>query len=99
MKETQLKTANRLEDVEKNIIAAMAQEFIASDEDGNGELEYEEFLELCNKETFGYKMRLIGIQLAEAEQIFQLMDADGSGTVTPEEFVSGLRKMKGEATG
>ena len=34
----------------------------------------------------------------EMEMLFELMDVDGSGSVSPKEFVRGLKKMKGPST-
>lgn len=45
------------------------------------------------------KLGLLGITIEEAESLFDIMDVNGSGTVTPEEFIAGLQKIKGQAKG
>merc|ERR1712151_977304 len=50
-------------------------------------------------ESMMYKLRLLGVMSEEAESLFDIMDADKSGSVTPEEFVTGLQKLKGFAKG
>jgi len=35
----------------------------------------------------------------EVEEVFYLLDTDHSGTISAEEFVSGLRRIKGQAQG
>jgi len=88
-----------LEKTEKELLTSMAQDFFALDEDGSGELDFEEFQKLIRTPTFSFKLRLLGIFEDEAESLFELMDADSSGTVSPEEFVGGLQKLKGPAKG
>merc|ERR1712217_479982 len=46
-----------------------------------------------------YKLRLLGVLTEEAESLFDIMDADHSGSLSPEEFVTGLQKLKGTAKG
>lgn len=88
-----------LEKTEKELLKSMAEDFFALDEDGSGELDFEEFQNLIRTPTFSYKLRLLGIFEDEAESLFDLMDADNSGTVSPEEFIAGLQKLKGPAKG
>eukprot|EP00913_Durusdinium_trenchii_P021657 g20349.t1 len=45
------------------------------------------------------KLGLLGITIEEAESLFEIMDVNHSGTVTPEEFIAGLQKIKGQAKG
>merc|ERR1719335_2134526 len=86
-----------LEKTEKELLKSMAEDFFALDEDGSGELDLEEFQSLIRSEHFSFKLRLLGIFEDEAEGLFDLMDADASGTVSPEEFIAGLQKLKGPA--
>jgi voltage-gated sodium channel len=86
-----------LEKTEKELLKSMAEDFFALDEDGSGELDFEEFKGLIRTEHFSFKLRLLGIFEDEAEGLFDLMDADASGTVSPEEFIAGLQKLKGPA--
>jgi len=88
-----------LEKTEKELLKSMAEDFFALDEDGSGELDFEEFQKLIRTPTFSFKLRLLGIFEDEAESLFELMDADASGTVSPEEFIAGLQKLKGPAKG
>lgn len=88
-----------LEKTEKELLKSMAEDFFALDEDGSGELDFEEFQKLIRTPTFSFKLRLLGIFEDEAESLFELMDADSSGTVSPEEFIAGLQKLKGPAKG
>merc|ERR1719335_849836 len=88
-----------LEKTEKELLKSMAEDFFALDEDGSGELDFEEFQKLIRTPNFSFKCRLLGIFEDEAEGLFELMDADSSGTVSPEEFIAGLQKLKGPAKG
>jgi len=88
-----------LEKTEKELLKSMAEDFFALDEDGNGELDFDEFTNLIHTPNFSFKCRLLGIFEDEALSLFELMDADSSGTVSPEEFIAGLQKLKGPAKG
>jgi len=98
-KENRAIISGQLERTEKELLKSMAEDFFALDEDGSGELDFEEFQKLIHTATFSFKLRLLGIFEDEAESLFELMDADGSGTVSPEEFIAGLQKLKGPAKG
>jgi len=88
-----------LEKTEKELLKSMTEDFFELDDDGSGELDFEEFQKLIRSPTFSFKLRLLGIFEDEAEGLFELMDADSSGTVSPEEFIAGLQKLKGPAKG
>merc|ERR1719316_1688686 len=88
-----------LEKTEKELLKSMAEDFLELDEDGSGELDFDEFQKLIWTPAFSFKLRLLGIYEDEAESLFDLMDADSSGTVSPEEFIAGLQKLKGQAKG
>jgi len=92
-------TSSVLQHTEQELLKSMGEEFNDADLDGNGELEYDEFKRLIRTSSLQYKFRLLGIQVDEAESLFELMDADKSGAVTPEEFITGLQKLKGIAKG
>lgn len=88
-----------LEKTEKELLKSMAQDFFDLDADNSGELDFEEFQALIRTPTFGFKLRLLGIFEDEAESLFELMDSNQDQTVSPEEFIAGLQKLKGPAKG
>jgi voltage-gated sodium channel len=88
-----------LDKTENEILMSMAEEFAEADVDEYGEVTLDEFRRMLNKESLVMKLRLLGIQAAEAESLFSIMDADDSGSVSPEEFVTGLTRLRGVAKG
>merc|ERR1712039_853898 len=77
----------------------MAKAFKSAEIDDNGEVTLDEFRKMMATESMVYKLRLLGIMPEEAESLFDIMDADKSGSVSPEEFVTGLQKLKDVAKG
>mmetsp|Transcript_48586 Transcript_48586/g.109118 ORF Transcript_48586/g.109118 Transcript_48586/m.109118 type:complete len:157 (+) Transcript_48586:3-473(+) len=45
------------------------------------------------------KLSLLGLRMDEAEELFQVLDADGSGEVSAEELIDGIQQLKGPALG
>eukprot|EP00933_Yihiella_yeosuensis_P040412 TRINITY_DN34713_c0_g1_i1.p1 TRINITY_DN34713_c0_g1~~TRINITY_DN34713_c0_g1_i1.p1 ORF type:complete len:471 (-),score=97.64 TRINITY_DN34713_c0_g1_i1:142-1554(-) len=88
-----------LEKTENALLQSMAEEFEANDREGLGELNFKEFRRMIRTDSLSKKLGLLGIRSTDAEGLFSLMDVDGSGTITPSEFVSGLQKIKGPAKG
>eukprot|EP00930_Biecheleria_cincta_P052918 TRINITY_DN38226_c0_g1_i1.p1 TRINITY_DN38226_c0_g1~~TRINITY_DN38226_c0_g1_i1.p1 ORF type:complete len:477 (-),score=93.35 TRINITY_DN38226_c0_g1_i1:13-1443(-) len=88
-----------LEKTENTLLRSIASEFETFDKDGNGQLDFFEFRKMIRTKSLGHKLGLLGVQVDEAEGLFDLMDVDKSGTVTPGEFISGLQKLKGFAKG
>mmetsp|Transcript_20599 Transcript_20599/g.54945 ORF Transcript_20599/g.54945 Transcript_20599/m.54945 type:complete len:487 (-) Transcript_20599:216-1676(-) len=96
---SELKNGRILQRVEDHIMSSMCSDFANADLDENGELDIAEFQKLIKKDLVSYKMRLLGIAQDEAETFFELMDVDRSGSVSPEEFVEGLQRLRGPAKG
>lgn len=88
-----------MQDTEKLVMLSMAKEFANYDDSGDAELDYEEFCEAIRSKTFAAKLRLIDVPLEEVEELFFLMDVDKSGTISAEEFVTGIQRVKGTAKG
>lgn len=88
-----------VEKIEATLLESIAKEFEKYDKDQSGELEYGEFRKMIRTKEMVTKLHLLGIQVSEAEGLFDLMDVDTSGTVTPGELIAGLQKLKGNAKG
>lgn len=92
--------ANRvLEHTEQDLFMSMASDFTEAELNEDGELGIDEFSEMLKTPSMTLKLRLLGIMSDEAEALFEIMDADLNGSVSPEEFVTGLQKLKGVAKG
>lgn len=88
-----------LERTENTLLHSIVNEFEHFDKDGSGQLEFHEFRKMIRTKSMTNKIHLLGVQVDEAEGLFDLMDVDKSGTVTPGELISGLQKLKGNAKG
>jgi len=99
--ETRESFSKVLAKVEKKVFAAMLEELTeyCDDGEGGGELTYKDFSKVIRTPSVVEKMKLLNFCFDEMELLFELMDADGSGSVSPKEFVAGLKKMKGPALG
>lgn len=93
------KVETQLEKSEQELLKAMAEDFLEQDLDDNGEINYNEFCLLLRQPKMTQKLRYLGIHAEEAESLFDLMDTDNSGKVSPDEFITGLQKLRGPAKG
>jgi voltage-gated sodium channel len=59
----------------------------------------EQFDWFVSQPKFIMKMRVLGIPADEVEELFTLLDSDNSNTITPTEFIEGLRMIRGPARG
>lgn len=89
----------KVEDTEHALILSLAEQFIKADESEDQALSKEEFTEAINKDEFKSKLMLLEIPLHEVEEVFYILDTDHSGSISCEEFVNGLRRIKGQAQG
>jgi len=84
------------ENRQREFINFLRDAFLEADTDGNGLLDKEEFAALINKEFVGQQMRSLGIHLSEDEMFksWDMLDIDESGTLTIDEFVTGLSYLQ-----
>jgi hypothetical protein len=84
-------------DERDSLIRTIEKVFKDSDTDGSGEVTEQEMdLLLDDPELIAY-LNAIGIDHSEAKGLFTLLDDDGSGSVSIEEFVTGFLRLKGGA--
>ena len=99
MANTKLDEADLVAEMEKKRLeelSALKTLFALMDEDGSGELSYEEFQASSDNPEVSNKWRLLEFQQDEIEALFKLLD-DGDGSVSSEEFFDGVLRIKGVA--
>merc|ERR1712008_293823 len=67
------------------------------DSDGSGMLNEEEMDRLLQDTELLAYMNAIGVDSTEAKGLFTLLDDDGSGNISIDEFVTGFLRLKGSA--
>jgi Ca2+-binding EF-hand superfamily protein len=65
--------------------------------DADEQVSYETFCNELSNPRLRAHLSALGIEPAEAEGLFKLLDLDNSGTVSVEEFLYGCMRMKGHA--
>lgn len=71
--------------------------FSRSDSDNSGSMTQSELERLMEQADFKQQLECLGIHPTEAHGLFKLLDDDGSGLVSIEEFLSGCIRLKGTA--
>lgn len=95
-KETTMKALERTETV---LMQSILEDFVKGDKTGTGEFDLRQFKKLIRTASLSEKLLLLAIRSEDAESLFDLLDADKSGTVSAMEFIEGLQKIKGSAKG
>merc|ERR1719253_1990181 len=62
-------------------------------------MDFAQFCRAIRTKSFQAKLKIIGLPLEDAEELFFLLDVDNSQKLSVEEFISGVQKMKGPAQG
>lgn len=77
---------------EREFIEFLRLSFEDADADGNGLMDKEEFEAMMDQEFVRNRMRSLGVAITpdELRQAWEMLDIDGSGELTIDEFVSGL---------
>jgi len=88
-----------LEETEAELLASLDEDFAEASLTEKKELTKKAFDELIRMPNMVVKLNLLGIKTGEAENLFNLIDADKSGTISPTEFTGGIQKLRGEAKG
>eukprot|EP00932_Pfiesteria_piscicida_P013298 SRR837773.24826.p1 GENE.SRR837773.24826~~SRR837773.24826.p1 ORF type:complete len:410 (-),score=171.49 SRR837773.24826:85-1182(-) len=90
-----------LKNIENKVYKMLHHDFaraMADSRDAEG-LDFDEFTEIIHRPSVGKKLRLLGFSSAEAISFFDLMDVTRTGRVSMEEFVEGLKRVRGPAMG
>merc|ERR1712178_489082 len=87
--------ANHKED--DKLIGYLRTIFIKAEDSGDGEIAWEEFERNLHSDELKEYFKIIDVDISEAKNVFRLIDADGSGSVDPLEFVSGCLRLRGSA--
>eukprot|EP00930_Biecheleria_cincta_P006962 TRINITY_DN108090_c0_g1_i1.p1 TRINITY_DN108090_c0_g1~~TRINITY_DN108090_c0_g1_i1.p1 ORF type:complete len:513 (+),score=80.30 TRINITY_DN108090_c0_g1_i1:60-1541(+) len=99
-KEHQESTSAVMEKTEDVLLASIQEDFRkCAQKQGKTEIDLRDFKKLIRTQSVSHKLKLLSINSAEAESLFELMDADQSGTLSPDEFTSGVKRVKGPARG
>lgn len=93
------RTDKLLADTEEELLESLDEDFAEATLTENKELSKQAFNELIKRPNMIMKLNLLGVHTDEAEKLFDLIDADKSGFVSPTEFTGGIQKLRGEAKG
>merc|ERR1712137_854517 len=71
--------------------------FQAVDKDGTGLITWAEFRACLRDDRVHAHLQLLGLDINNARTVFALLDEDGHGEVTYEQFVTGFHRLRGHA--
>lgn len=81
----------------KNDLEDLKEIFLAADEDGNGELDMQEFLNALEDEEIHWRMHALDLNIEDCAGLFAVVDGDGARALSMDEFIDGCTKLKGVA--
>jgi hypothetical protein len=76
----------------------MEQFMMEADVDGDGFVSLEEFLDILQDTRVKTWIAAMGVDIRDAEQVFNLLDHEGDQQLSHQEIVQGVAKLKGGAT-
>jgi voltage-gated sodium channel len=82
---------------QKEAVSKAYEIFAACDIDGDGSLEKEEFMQALKDKHVQLYLHEVGIDVADAEGLFDILDHDMSGVLSVSEFVDGCIRARGGA--
>ena len=84
---------------QSELLLSLRDFFMACDFDGNGELELEELEAAMQSPVLVRVMKEVEIPFSTPQELFRALDSDRSGSITFDEFVMGIIKLKHPAEG
>lgn len=79
--------------------ACMVKAFAEADADASGHLSADEFHEVFSRSGMRRKLNRLGIEQAELDGLFVMIDEDGSGEVTVDEVIEGFIRLRNPHAG
>merc|ERR550525_1725377 len=89
--------ANAAEDQSIYITQSVLAVFKMSDLTDSGEITWETFKSKLQTSQMREMFSSINVDVAEAKNLFKLVDVDNSGTVNPRELLEGWLRLRGPA--
>jgi len=87
--------ATEMEEEERDQKAVLGKIFKRIDSDGGGTLSYAELVQgACKEPEFQRWLRVMDIDSRDLEQLFSIVDEDGSGEIDPGEFIEAMYRMR-----
>lgn len=83
--------------MKENYVTQLKKFFDALDIDGDGDIDIHEVLAIINDPALAAYLRVLGMEVDDAERLFRLLDTDQSGSVNLSEFLEGCMRLKGTA--
>jgi voltage-gated sodium channel len=87
----------KAEQEQKMAAEKISEIFVASDANHDGEVTKQEFCAAMEREDVMRYLQQIGIDVRQAENLFDILDYDESGSLDAQEFTQGVLKARGEA--
>mmetsp|Transcript_7776 Transcript_7776/g.17388 ORF Transcript_7776/g.17388 Transcript_7776/m.17388 type:complete len:144 (-) Transcript_7776:391-822(-) len=84
-------------ELREKLVAEMRDIFLEMDEDGSGTMTLEELQAGLNDPRVLSYFSALGLELDDTARLFSLIDDDGSGDVSIDEFLDGCLRLKGQA--
>lgn len=88
---------SRAQEEQRSAATKILEIFYAADQDNNGNLTKTEFLEALERPDVVKYLHEVGIDVRQAENLFDILDFDDSGELDASEFLQGVLKARGEA--
>eukprot|EP00930_Biecheleria_cincta_P037799 TRINITY_DN25977_c0_g1_i1.p1 TRINITY_DN25977_c0_g1~~TRINITY_DN25977_c0_g1_i1.p1 ORF type:complete len:642 (+),score=136.17 TRINITY_DN25977_c0_g1_i1:66-1991(+) len=82
----------------EELVSIVEQVFMELDKNHSGSLNIEEFEQHVDDEKIMAYLRSRDIDIGQVRTLFMLLDVDGTGDVSMEEFVNGILRLKGGAS-
>lgn len=95
--QTDLELLQKAEEEFRSTLSSIYAAFVESDNNKDGTLTREEYMKGLEEPLVIAELSKIGINIEDAEEMFDVVDKDASGHVTPEEFIEGCLRSRGTA--